>query len=180
MNNDLTPEAAVERLIVLHREATGSLKTCLDRYFDTRVPPTDEERRSFCYPELRVDYRAAGIQPRIARAYAKFQGPGTYATTVTHPDHFGRYLIEQLRFLVKDYGAAISVEHSEQEIPYPYVLDQGDDLGRNGVTAAELALYFPAPKLAHVGDEVADGMWEHRPGHPLPLACSTRCGSTIR
>jgi AMP nucleosidase len=170
MNHDLTPEAAVERLAVLHSEATGSLKTCLDRYFDTRVPPTDEERRSFCYPELRVDYRAVGIQPRIARAYAKFQGPGTYATTVTHPDHFGRYLIEQLRFLVKDYGAAISVERSEQEIPYPYVLDQGDDLGRNGVTAAELALYFPAPKLAHVGDEVADGMWVHRPGHPLPLA----------
>lgn len=50
------------------------------------------------------------------------------------------------------------------------MLEQGDDLGRNDVTAAELALHFPAPKLALVGDEVADGMWQHRPGHPLPLA----------
>ena len=47
---------------------------------------------------------------------------------------------------MKDYGATIEVERSEQEIPYPYVLEQGDDLGRNGVTAAELALHFPAPQ----------------------------------
>lgn len=170
MTHNLTPDAAVDALIALYREATGSLKHCLDRYFDTREPPSPEERRTFCYPEIRVDYRSAGVQPRIARAYGKFQGPGTYATTVTHPEHFKRYLIEQLTFLVKDYGCEISVERSDQEIPYPYVLDQGDDLGRNGVTAAELALHFPAPRLAAVGDEVADGLWSHQPGQALPLS----------
>jgi len=110
------------------------------------------------------------LQPRIARAYAKFQGPGVYATTVTHPDHFRRYLIEQLRYLVRDYGATIAVDISDQEIPYPYVLEQGDDLGRNDVTAAELALHFPAPRLALVGDEIADGEWQTPPGEPYPLS----------
>ena len=166
----LTPEAAVERLTVLYRNASGSLRSCLDRYFDTRQPPSAEERKGFRYPELRVEYRGGGIQPRIARSFAKFQGPGVYATTVTHPAHFGRYLMEQLAHLVKDYDATITVQTSEQEIPYPYVLDQGDDLGRNGVTAAELALYFPVPRLAHVGDEVADGLWQTPAGEPLPLA----------
>lgn len=170
MTHDLAPEAAVDQLIALYREAAGCLKRCLDRYFDTHEPPTEEERRAFCYPELRVEYRAQGVQPRIARAYGKFQGPGTYATTITHPDHFKRYLIEQLTYLTKDYGAQISVGRSDQEIPYPYVLEQGDDLGRNGVTAAELALHFPAPKLANVGDEIADGLWGHEPGHALPLS----------
>ncbi|WP_373503656.1 AMP nucleosidase [Aestuariivirga sp.] len=170
MTTVLTPEAAVDRLIELHAKATSSLKASLERYFDTQESPTDEERKGFRYPELRVTYVANGLQPRIARAFAKFQGPGTYATTVTHPDHFRRYLIEQLRYLVRDYGAAIAVERSEQDIPYPYVLEQGDDLGPNGVTAAELALSFPAPKLAHVGDEIADGQWDHQAGHVLPLA----------
>jgi AMP nucleosidase len=170
MQRDLTPEAAVERLITLYRDATGRLKHCLDRYFDTREPPSPEERQGFRYPELRVDYRGGGIQPRIARAFAKFQGPGSYATTITHPQHFSRYLVEQLGYLVKDYGAVISVAPSSQEIPYPYVLEQGDDLGRNDVTAAELALYFPAPRLALVGDEIADGLWQPGPGEPLALA----------
>ena len=170
MTQELTPETAVDRLIALHSAATSSLKACLDRYFDTQEAPSDKERRGFCYPELRVTYVANGLQPRIARAFAKFQGPGTYSTTITHPDHFRRYLIEQLRYLVRDYGATIEVEMSDQEIPYPYVLEQGDDLGRNDVTAAELALHFPAPRLALVGDEIADGDWLHEPGRPFPLS----------
>ena len=137
MTQDLTPESAVDRLIALYAAAVSSLKTCLDRYFDARIPPSDEERRSFCYPELRVTYVAHGLQPHISRAFGKFQGPGTYATTITQPEHFRRYLTEQLRYLVRDYGATLEVLPSQQEIPYPYVIEQGDDLGRNGVTAAE-------------------------------------------
>jgi AMP nucleosidase len=170
LNQNLSPQAAVDQLIDLHAKATASLKSCLDRYFKTRQPPSTEERRNFCYPELRVTYEAQGVQPSIARAFAKFQSSGTYVTTITQPAHFRRYLTDQLTYLVKDYGAVIEVDTSEQEIPYPYVLDRGDDLGGEGTTAAELALYFPVPRLALVGDEIADGLWDHTPGHPFPLA----------
>ncbi len=166
----LTPQAAVDQLIDLHARATASLKTCLDRYFATRQPPTAAERHSFCYPQLRVTYEAQGVQPSIARAFAKFQGPGTYATTITQPAHFRRYLVDQLSYLVKDYAATIEVGHSSQEIPYPYVLDKGDDLGGDGATAAELAVHFPVPRLDLVGDEIADGTWNHMPDHAQPLA----------
>ncbi|MFT3987241.1 AMP nucleosidase [Aestuariivirga sp.] len=165
-----TPEAAVDALIALHEESVAALKACLERYFTTRVPPSDKEARLFTYPELIVKYQASGLQPSLARAYAKFQGPGTYSTTITQPAHFRRYLLEQLTYLVRDYGATIEVDRSEQQIPYPYVLDRGDDLGREGISAAELALHFPVPKLAQVGDEIADGEWDHRPGHDMPLA----------
>ena len=168
--NSLSPEAAVDALATLYEESTAILKRCLDRYFQSRQPPTAAERMQFCYPKLVVHHEARGVQPSIARAYAKFQGPGTYETTVAHPSHFRRYLVEQLRFLVRDYGVTIEVSPSEQEIPYPYVLDQGDDLGRDGVTAAELAVHFPVPRLALVGDEIADGEWNHRPGESFPLA----------
>jgi AMP nucleosidase len=170
LNKPLSPEAAVQSLIALHGEAVASLKTCLERYFETREPPTAAERRSFCYPELIVHYESQGVQPAIARAYAKFQGPGTYATTVAQPAHFTAYLVEQLRFLVRDYGATIEVVLSDQEIPYPYVIEHGDDLGGYGTSAAELALHFPVPKLALVGDEIADGEWDHTAGGDFPLA----------
>ncbi len=166
----LSPEMAVDHLIALHAEATDSLRTCLDRYFDTRVPPSDEELRTFYYPELVVRYEPAGLLPRIARSFAKFEAPGTYTTTVAHPAHFRRYLVEQLTHLVDDYGATIEVRRSTQQIPYPYVLETGDDLGRNGVTAAELVLHFPGPNLAVVGDEIADGDLLPGPGQDMPLA----------
>jgi AMP nucleosidase len=170
MTSSLAPDAAVGQLIAIHGRATAGLKACLERYFDTREPPSPEERQGFCYPALSVTYAASGLQPRIARSFAKLQGPGTYSTTVTQPAHFRRYLIEQLTHLVRDYGATIAVTSSNQEIPYPYVLDTGDDLGRNGVSAAELSLHFPQPSLALVGDEIADGEWDVPPGQDLPLA----------
>ena len=170
LTQNLSPQAAVDQLIALHARATENLKACLERYFETRQEPTAAERREFCYPQLRVTYEAHGVHPSIARAYAKFQGPGTYVTTITQPAHFQRYLTGQLSFLVKDYAATIEVSVSDQEIPYPYVLDKGDDLGGEGTTAAELALHFPVPRLALVGDEIADGNWDHAADHPLPLA----------
>ena len=129
-SHELDPAAAVDRLIALHDRATSSLRTCLERYFDSREPPSPAERRGFCYPELRVHYAGHRIQPTLARAYAKFESPGTYATTVTHPAHFKAYLLEQLGYLVDDYGATLEVDVSDQEIPYPYVLDRGDDLAQ--------------------------------------------------
>jgi AMP nucleosidase len=166
----LSPAAAVERLIALHASATQSLKSALDRYLLDRTAPTPEERAGFRYPELRVTYVATGLQPAIARAYAKFQGPGIYGTTVTQPQYFAPYLLAQLNYLVADYDATISVGLSHQEIPYPYVLEMGDDLGAGGISAAELALHFPVPRLALVGDEIADGTFEIEPGEPLPLS----------
>jgi AMP nucleosidase len=166
----LSPEAAVDQLISLHKAATLALREALETYFTTRKAPTAAQRQQFCYPELRVTYTANGLQPSISRAYAKFQGPGTYATTITQPAHFKRYLIAQLTHLVSDYGATIEVDISTQHIPYPYVLDKGNDLGGGGVTAAELALHFPIPELALVGDEIADGQWEQKGNLPLPLA----------
>jgi AMP nucleosidase len=170
LDQNLVPEAAVKRLTELHTHACNSLKASLERYFKTRKAPTPEERGEWHYPELIVTYEAQGLQPSISRAYAKFQGPGIYATTVTHPEHFKRYLLEQLTYLVKDYGATIRVRMSKQEIPYPYVLHQGDDLGAGGVSAAELALHFPVPLLSLVGDEIPDGVWHAPQGDPLPLA----------
>jgi AMP nucleosidase len=165
-----SPEEAVERLDALHSTATGALREALERFFANGSPPTAAERLRFRYPELRVTYRPEGPIPAIKRAYAKFEEPGTYATTVTHPAFFRDYLLEQLRPLAQDYGATIEVGVSAQEIPYPYVFESGDELARGAVSAADLARHFPAPLLAAVGDEIADGTWMDFQIEPRPLA----------
>jgi AMP nucleosidase len=166
----LTPIAAADRLEALFDGATSKLKAALDRYIEKRETPKPKARAAFCYPRLTLTYESQGLQPPIARAYAKFQGPGTYSTTIAHPRHFRAYLIEQMTHLVDDYGATIAVSLSNQEIPYPYVMEGGNELAGVGASAAEIALHFPVPQLALVGDEIADGEWTPPAGEEFPLA----------
>src|SRR3954469_16946715 len=166
----LTPEQAVDRLDELHTLACDALRAALARFTATGVPPQPQERAAFRYPELRVQWQPAGEVPFTWRAWAKFQTPGLYATTVTHPNAFRPYLLEQLRPLVKEFGAELEVGLSGQEIPYPFVTDADDEFIHRDLSVAELARHFPTPMLANVGDEIADGLWRIEEGKPRPLA----------
>jgi AMP nucleosidase len=166
----LSPEQAVDRLEALHADAVQAQREALARFAAGGAPPDPAERRHFRYPELRLLWAPSGPMPVTRRAWGKLQTPGVYATTVTQPGFFRRYLLEQLRPLVAEYGASVQVHLSDQEMPYPYVLDRGDELAHSGATPAELARHFPAPLLSAVGDEVADGLWTSGEGQTRPLA----------
>ncbi|MCK8786523.1 AMP nucleosidase [Roseomonas sp. NAR14] len=166
----LPPEQAVDRLEALYAEAVLAEREALARFVAGGAPPDAAERARFRYPELRLSWSGGEPPPPVRRAWAKLVEPGTYATTVTQPAAFRPYLLEQLRPLAGEYGAALTVAPGRQEIPYPYVLEAGDELSQGGVSAAALARHFPVPMLSAVGDEVADGLWDFRPGTPRPLA----------
>jgi AMP nucleosidase len=72
--------------------------------------------------------------------------------------------------LIGDYEVEVTAGPSISEIPYPYVLDGSDDLRLDDVSAAELGRWFPTTELAHIGDEIADGAWDHGLGRDRPLA----------
>jgi len=167
--------AIVDRLQALYAGSVRDLRAALQAYLETGARPSEEARAKglFTYPQLRVTYEpepGAPLErrPSSPRAFGRLTRPGTYATTVTRPAFFRAYLIEQLDHLVRDYGARISVGPSEQEIPYPYVLDPSQDLGLDAPASRELARWFPTTDLAAIGDETADGLWSpaleaHRP-----------------
>ncbi|MDR8310622.1 AMP nucleosidase, partial [Acinetobacter baumannii] len=77
----------------------------------------------FVYPQLSVSWDGADHKALKTRAWGRFTHAGCYTTTITNPKLFRNYLLEQLTLLYQDYGAHISVELSQHEIPYPYVID---------------------------------------------------------
>jgi AMP nucleosidase len=178
----LTPEQAVERLEQLHSAASAALRGALARFVRSGVEPSPEERSRFRYPELRLDWRPVGAIRFTRRAWAKFQAPGLYSTTVTQPAYFREYLLEQLRPLVEEFGARIDVVASGQEIPYPFVTEEGDEFIHGELSVTELARHFPTPVLANVGDEIADGTWvfEDRRSRPLALFDAVRVDYSLR
>jgi AMP nucleosidase len=165
-----SPEEAVDALASRYHAASVALRDAVERYLAGGEPPTPKERMAFFYPELRITYAPDGLVPTSPRAYAKFSVPGDYTTTVTQPAAFRDYLIEQLAPLMSEFNAKVEVGMSRQEIPYPYVFERGDELGRGGATAADLALHFPIPHLSEVGDEIADGLWDYDEARPRPLS----------
>lgn len=170
LRQNLTPEQAVEHLESAYNHACSSLREALVRYVQTGSPPTATERSHFRYPRLDVTWRPTGATQYTTRAWAKLQKPGLYSTTITQPTFFRSYLLEQLRPLVAEFGASLSVGVSALEIPYPYVTEGGDEFVRGNVQVADLARLFPTPRLSTVGDEVADGLWHFGPDEPRPLA----------
>jgi len=163
--------AQVEALEALHARAVGALRAALAAYLadGTRPDPAARAAGAFCYPELRLRYHGAPAAAGAAgRAYGRLYSPGDYATSITQPALFRDYLAEQIDLLVADFGATVEVGASDQEIPYPYVLDAELDL--TGAAAADLAQVFPSTDLRHIGDEIADGTARAEPGRPRPLA----------
>ena len=177
-----TPEQAVDRLAALHEQATGALSQALKRYLKDRTEPGADERDLFRYPALRLTYHSHGEVAATTRAYAKVQVAGTYSVTVTQPAAFRSYLLEQLRPLMHDYTVTVEVGVSEQNIPYPYVVDQGDELAGSGITAAQLARVFPSTDLSAATDNIADGLydWDRAEIFPLALFDAARVDFSLR
>jgi AMP nucleosidase len=165
--------ALVDELCVMFDQSVAALRSALARYLTSGERPDAEARAEglFAYPELRIDYQYSQRTKFPARAFGRLNQPGVYAISIARPKLFKKYLIEQLGFLVRDYGVDVSVGRSASEIPYPYVLDGTDDLRLDGAHAADLGRWFPTTELAHIGDEIADGAWVQgrEPARPLAL-----------
>jgi AMP nucleosidase len=145
----------------LYRASVDRLQAALNRYLTDGTPPDPEMRTdgSFAYPELRLTYRGGPDKPTPRRSFGRLVEPGDYRISVTKPAMFANYLTEQLTFLLEDYDVEVHAVTGRQEIPFPYVLDPGHIQNMDQVSVTELARHFPATELAHIGDEIADGLW---------------------
>jgi AMP nucleosidase len=162
----------VDRLEKEYRSSVDALRSSLREFLAHGAPPDPELRRrgAFTYPELRLHWPPGKPYPRIGRAFARIGIPGHYAVTVTRPDLFRDYLVEQLTLLQEDFEVEIEVGRSAQEIPFPYVLDGGADVELADRSVADIARYFPTTELAYIGDEIADGSFLTQEDQPRPLA----------
>ncbi len=162
-----------EKLCEIYDQSATALRSALAQYLATGERPDPEARAGgmFAYPELRIDYRSEQRADFPARAFGRLNQPGRYAISIARPRLFKHYLTEQLGFLVRDYEVEVTVGRSASDIPYPYVLDGSEDLRLDGARAAELGRWFPSTELAHIGDEIVDGVWNHglEPARPLAL-----------
>lgn len=179
MTDKMTPQAALDRLETLYNQSVANLRAAVKRFLETGERANPEARAAglFAYPRLTVSWFGDRPQDLETRAFARLSRTGVYTTTVTRPDLYRDYLLEQLSLLVAEYGATLTVEPSDQEIPFPYVLD-GSGVALDSTMTASIARWFPTTDLAHIGDEISDGLFA--PGEDFPWPSSTVCAPTSR
>ena len=176
MNKPINLSHVVDELQAIHDRSVANLRSGLASYLRDGVKPDAHDRLNglFSYPELRVTYAPKGPAPRVGRAFGITREAGTYAASVARPALFRAYLIEQLELLVRDYDVEVTVGHSAQEIPYPYVLDGADDLQLDGVQTEDLARWFPHhPSCRHRRRSGGRGVRGHAGGGAALCPCST-------
>ena len=158
MSKSLSPTEAIDRACDLYHASVRRLRAALEAFVEHGKTPDPEARGrgDFCYPEIRLTYAPDGPAPPLPRAFAKLTEPGLYVSTITQPDFFRSYFLEQLEQICADFDVRLEAAPSKSEIPYPYVLEHASGIDAEALPPAEFARWFPTPRLDLIGDEIID------------------------
>jgi len=166
-----SPAQALAQVRAIYDGSIAHLRSALLQFVAGEAPM---QHVRACYPFVRVQTdTVARADSRLS--YGFVAGPGTYETTLTRPDLFGSYYLEQFRLLLKNHGVSLEVGTSTQPIPVHFSFAENDHI--EGSMSAERRLLmrdcFDLPDLAAMDDGIANGTHEPRPGDAHPLALFT-------
>ncbi len=164
----MNAEAAVDRLEALYHQATEFLSQHFSAAVQGKRP--DARVRAF-YPEIRLTTTSyAKTDSRLSFGYVA--EPGTYSTTVTRPDLFRNYLIQQISLLVQNHGVAVIIGVSETPIPVHFAVagNPAVSIPQEGVLDFSLRDVFDVPDLATTNDDIVNGVRLKNPDGSAPLA----------
>ncbi|MES2435875.1 MAG: AMP nucleosidase [Pseudomonadota bacterium] len=160
--------AAVDRLEALYSDAIGFLSQHFSAAVTGAKPAT--RLRAF-YPEIRLTV-SSHIKTDSRLAFGHVASPGTYATSVTRPDLFRNYLIQQISLLMQNHNVAVQIGYSDTPIPVHFAV-AGNPLvsvPQEGVLEFSLRDVFDVPDLATTNDDIVNGTRTHNADGSQPLA----------
>ncbi|MFT4715178.1 MAG: AMP nucleosidase [Paracoccaceae bacterium] len=168
VENFETAQAAVDRLKLLYFEATDFLTAKFKSVLDGHKP--DARYRAY-YPEICITTVSfAKVDSRLA--FGHVAEPGTYSTTITRPDLFESYLIQQISLLMENHGVNVQIGPSTTPIPVHFALQDDADVsaGNSGGFDFPLRDIFDVPDLSTTNDEIVNGFLMKDAGGIGPLA----------
>ncbi len=166
--------AALAQVQAIYASSVAHLREALQRFVAGDISAGHVRA---CYPFVRV-HTATVARADSRLSYGFVSGPGTYETTLTRPDLFGDYYLQQFTLLLRNHGVALEVGTSAQPIPAHFSLAENDHLEGSLDAARRLLMrdQFDLPDLAAMDDGIANGTYEPAPGaaHPLSLFTAPR------
>ncbi|AMY71472.1 AMP nucleosidase [Frigidibacter mobilis] len=164
------PEAAVTRLEELYAEATAFL---LEGFNSTLTGGRPAARLRAFYPEVRIT-TSSHMKADSRLSFGHVAVPGTYSATITRPDLFRNYLVQQLGLLIRNHGVPVSIGPSGTAIPVHFAVAGNPSVAvpQEGVLSFSLRDVFDVPDLATMDDDIVNGTNLSHPdgsGHLAPF-----------
>ena len=168
--------AALAQVRAIYDQQIRHLRDAMQRYVAGESLPGHVRA---CYPFVRIHTdtvaRALAVPDTPLLSYGFVAGPGRFETTLTRPDLYGEYYLEQFRLLLQNHSVEIEIGTSTQPIPVHFSFAEHDHIEGN-LSATRRTLMrdvFDLPDLAAMDDGIANGTYETRPGEPQPLSLFT-------
>jgi AMP nucleosidase len=161
-------EAAVSHLERLYAEATAHLSW---HFNDAITKGRPSARVRAFYPEVRLTVSTFSLtDSRLS--FGHVATPGTYATTITRPDLFRQYLIQQLGLLIQNHSVPVEVGPSTTPIPVHFAVAGNANVSvpQEGVLEFSLRDIFDVPDLATTNDDIVNGTMTRFQDGSAPLA----------
>jgi AMP nucleosidase len=150
--------AAVDHLTMLYEQATGFLRHHFVRVLEH--PPVETRIRAF-YPEVRFRTSSfAQVDSRLS--FGHVSSPGTFAATITRPDLFRNYLIQQIGLLIENHDQPVTIGPSDTPIPVHFAVtgEHAADIPQEGAADFTLRDIFDVPDLSTTNDDIVNGTYE--------------------
>ena len=146
---------AVDYLQELYTTATTFLRA---QFLSAMTEGAPDARVRAFYPEVRVTTLSyAQIDTRLS--FGHVPTPGTYATTITRPDLFRNYLIQQIGLLIEHHGQPVHIGASDTPIPVHFAVgsDAAIQVPQQGAANFTLRDVFDVPDLSTTSDDIVNG-----------------------
>jgi len=157
---------AVDRLTEIYEAGIGYLREHFGDKVGGAQPAT---RYRAYYPEIRLTTSSfAQIDSRLS--FGHVTQPGVYSTTVTRPDLFRKYLIQQISLLIENHDTSVLICASDTPIPVHFAMgaDSGISVPQEGAMEFALRDVFDVPDLSTTNDDIVNGF--RSADGPGPLA----------
>jgi AMP nucleosidase len=166
------PAAALARAREIYDASIAHLRAAMQRFIAGDQLPGHVRA---CYPFVRVQTDTVARQNSVASAALSFgfvAGPGRFETTLSRPDLYAEYYLEQFKLLLENHRVELEIGTSSQPIPVHFSFAENDHIEGN-LSAGRRQLMrdvFDLPDLAAMDDGIANGTHVSRPGEAQPLA----------
>ena len=159
-------DSAFARIEAIYRQSTKTLLESLESF---RQGARELDVSAACYPYVGITVGPSDFETGASLAYGSVPAPGTYGTTLTRPELFRSYYLNQLSILLRNHRRPVVVGLSDCPIPLSFVIEVSGEM-ISDEAAEDLRRLFPVPSVARIDDSIANGTYHRAAGESGPLA----------